>query len=551
MSCNAMLPSFDQIPCPVLVTDRAGVVQSLNQDLLKLLGGVKENWLKNPMENMFSMASRVFLQTHVWPLVLREGQVREIHLQIMNQAKKKVPVYVNCQKAASGGVDICTWVFYVTLERSSYEQELLQARQRADEMAAELTQSERFIRTVADAMPGTIAYWDTELHCQFVNKTYQTWFGKSNEDMQGVAIQTILGSRLFEQNYSYIKKVLNGENQEFERSIEKQDGSMTHGLINYIADIDKKGKIKGFFSLFTDISGLREADAAIRLSASVFEATTEGIIVTDEKSNIISINSAFSKLTGYTPRELIGKNAGILKSDLHEDLFFKSLYQKLDATLFWKGEIWTRRKDGSIYLGRFSVSAIPAQDNVIRRYVGVTADITEQRDKEKKAQFMALHDGLTGLPNRSLLMERVGQLIAASSRQSHQVGLLFLDLDGFKLVNDSWGHGHGDKVLQTVAARLAKLIRPADTVARIGGDEFVILLDNPESQNNVARIASRIIQSVNVPISIDGKNSQIGTSIGIAFYNDQILSPDELLKKADMAMYKAKAAGKNTYHFSN
>lgn len=546
-----MPSNFDQIPCPVLVTDRNGLVESLNQNLLKLLGGVKENWLKKPMENMFTMASRVFLQTHVWPLVLHEGQVCEIRLQIMDQAKKQVPVYVNCQKTAWDSGEICTWVFFVTFERSRYEQQLVQARQRADETAAELTKSERFIRSVADAMPGAIAYWNTELRCQFVNKTYQTWFGKNNQDMQGVAIQTVLGSSLFEQNYPLMKKVLNGENQQFERPMKKQDGSIVDSLISYITDRDVKGNINGFFAVVRDISGLREADAAIKLSASVFEATTESIAVMDEAWNIVSTNKAFSNLTGYSPEEIKGQSVNILKSTGNDKDFFRSVNRQIEARKVWKGEVWCKRKDGSILLTRLSITAILTKDNVVSSYVAMSADITKQRKAERRMQFMSLHDGLTGLPNRSLLMERIAQLIAISARESRHIALLFLDLDGFKQVNDTWGHATGDRVLKAVATRLLSLVRPSDTIARIGGDEFVILLDNPESIDNVKMIAARVIDSVNMPIMVDEQISHIGTSIGISFFRQDNATPEDLLKRADAAMYKAKAAGKNTYQFSD
>ena len=164
---------------------------------------------------------------------------------------------------------------------------------------------------------------------------------------------------------------------------------------------------------------------------------------------------------------------------------------------------------------------------------------------------MALHDSLTGLPNRSLLMERLGQLIAITARESRHIALMFLDLDGFKSVNDTLGHEIGDQVLKTVSTRLLGLLRTSDTLARIGGDEFVILLDNPESRENVAMVASRVIEDVNAPMSFDGKTAHVGTSIGIAFFQNDGMSPAALLKKADDAMYAAKASGKNTFRFSD
>lgn len=277
----------------------------------------------------------------------------------------------------------------------------------------------------------------------------------------------------------------------------------------------------------------------------------EGIMVTDTAAMIISVNPAFTALTGYTSEEVVGQNARILKSGRHDATFFGAMFQQLQATKLWKGEVWNNRKDGSIYLERLSISAICNEAGEVSRYVGVCADVTQQWDKEQLVLHMALHDGLTGLPNRSLLMERVGQLIALSTREPRHIALLFLDLDGFKLVNDTWGHEFGDRVLKAVSTRLLGLLRPSDTVARIGGDEFVILLNNPESRDNVAMIASRLIEEVNAPMSFDGKTAHVGTSIGIAFFTKEVTSPDDLLKNADDAMYEAKAAGKNSYRFSD
>lgn len=228
------MPNFDQLPCPVLVTDRAGVVQSVNQSLLDLVGGVKDSWVSKPMDGMFPMASRIFLQTHIWPMLLREGQVREIRLQLLSDDGKQLPVFVNCQKSTREAMDCFTWIFFVTMERVRYEQELLESRQRAEAMAADLAKSERFIRTVADAMPSRIAYWDTQLRCQFANQAYVTWFGRTPNEMIGLPMQTVLGHQLFEQNLPHVQGALAGTPQEFERTIERPDGSVVYALENYI-----------------------------------------------------------------------------------------------------------------------------------------------------------------------------------------------------------------------------------------------------------------------------------------------------------------------------
>ncbi len=545
------MPRLDQLPCPVLVTDRGGVVQSVNQSMLELVGGSHDRWLAKAMDTMFPMASRIFLQTHVWPMLLRQGHVREIRVQILADGGKQVPVFVNCKKSTLDGIECFTWVLFVGIERSLFEQELLEARHRAEMVSADLAKSEKFIRTVTDAMPGMIAYWDQQMLCQFANQRSLDWFGRTPQEMKGLPIATALGSDLFEKNLPYIRSALAGEAQEFERAIQRPDGSVGHTLAHYIPDLVPNGEIQGFFALLTDISRLREADAAIRLSASVFEATTEGIMVTDTAATILSVNPAFTALTGYSSQEAVGQNARILKSGRHDAAFFAAMFAQLHASRLWTGEVWNTRKDDSMYLTRLCISAICDDAGEVSRYVGVCSDITQQWDKEQRVQHMALHDGLTGLANRSLLMERAAQLVAMAAREPRHMAVMFLDLDGFKSINDRWGHGMGDYVLKHVSTRLLGLVRPCDTVARLGGDEFVILLDNPEHRDNVAIIASRVIERVNDPITFDGEIVHVGTSVGIAFFTEAVASPDGMLKRADDAMYAAKAAGKNSYRFSD
>lgn len=423
------MPSFDQLPCPALVTDASGFVQTLNQDLLLLIGSDKESWLTKPMELMFPMASRIFLQTHVWPMIFRDGNVREIRLELLAAAGNNLPVFVNCQKTTLEGIDRFIWVLFVSIERSRFEQELLEARQRAETIAAALAKSEAFLR-------------------------------------------------------------------------------------------------------------------------SVFEAAIEGIIVTDPAANIVSVNPAFSLLTGYSKEEIVGQNVRILKSNRHDGAFSNAMVQDLKAAKVWKGEVWSKRKDGTTYLEQLSISAICDENDAVLQYVGLCSDITEKWDKEQLIRQMALHDGLTGLPNRTLLMERLGLLIAISRRESRQIALMFLDLDGFKKVNDTFGHSIGDEVLKTVATRLSGLLRNSDTVARLGGDEFVLLLDNPESRENIAEIGSRVISILSEPMHFDGVEAHVGASVGIALFKDGTDSAETLFKRADVAMYAAKAAGKNVYRFA-
>ena len=198
------MPNINEIPCPVLVTDRSGLVLAANQSLLDLVGSTMDALASIAMDQFFPVASRIFLQTPVWPLLLREGAVREIRLQMLTREGAPVPVFVNCQKTPRDSVEHYTWVFFVSFERSRFEQELLDARQRAEDASNELAKSERFIRTVSDALPSMLGYWDTDLLCRFANKPYLEWFGRTPEQIQGMSIAEVLGPQVFERNLPHI-----------------------------------------------------------------------------------------------------------------------------------------------------------------------------------------------------------------------------------------------------------------------------------------------------------------------------------------------------------
>ena len=543
------MPFFDLLPCPVLVTDRSGVIQSLNQELLEKIGGTAGDWVGKPMDALFSAASCIFMQTHVWPMLLREGRIREIRLQMRGMGADAWPVFVNSQQSQGEAGLQFTWVLYVTVERSRFEQELVDARKRAELASKLLASSERFLRTVADALPSMIAYWDAQLCCQFANAAYVEWFGKTPGEMQGLDMRSLLGNALFEKNWQYVQGALQGQPQEFARVLQRPDGSEGHMLANYIPDMDAQGQVTGFISLVTNVSRMWEADEAIRLSASVFEATAEGIVVTDPLGNIVSVNQSFCALTGFRAHEIAGQNVRLFHSDRHDVAFFADMLTQLQENKAWAGEVWSRRKDGSTYLAQLSLSSITDDAGNVTRHVGVASDVTERWDKEQFIQQMALHDSLTGLPNRRLLMERLGQLIAIAARNSRQICVMFMDLDGFKAVNDTWGHDVGDQVLKEVAKRLQALLRGSDTVVRLGGDEFVLVLDNPDSEGGVEIIARRVIANVNEPMVLPGCTARVGTSLGIALFPHHGNTPEGLLKNADIAMYTAKVAGKNVYRY--
>lgn len=429
------------------------------------------------------------------------------------------------------------------------EAELLRAHQQTQEMAATLAERERFINSIADHMPGMVGYWDKSLHSRFANQAYLEWFGRSPQEMVGISIQELLGPALFALNEPYIRRALAGEKLHFERTLTKADGSIGYTLAHYIPDRNPQGEVVGFFVQVNDVSGLKQTELALKLAASVFDNTQEGIFVTDANNTILSVNPAFTRITGYTAAEAIGQTPHLLHSDRHDAGFFREMWQTLDQSGHWAGEVWNRRKDGNLFLEWQAISRIAAAQDQPLRYLSIFHDITELRSQQERIQHLAFYDALTDLPNRSLLMDRLEHQMVLARREKSGLVLMFLDLDRFKEVNDTLGHSAGDALLQAVAHKLQAQVRKSDTVARVGGDEFVILLGAPATQDEIARIAGQLIAVANEPLELRGQTAQVGLSIGIAVYPEDGQTPSSLVKSADSAMYAAKKAGKNTYRF--
>jgi diguanylate cyclase (GGDEF)-like protein/PAS domain S-box-containing protein len=518
---------------------------------MTLVGKTTEQCVEKTMEIFFPPASLIFLQSHIWPMLLRNEPVREIHLKISNARKQSIPVLLNCKRGNFLGVDSYFWTFFVSVERNKFEQELLEARKLAESLAQDLTVQKNFIKSITDSIPSLVAYWDTNLRCHFANKPYQDWFGKLPSTIIGTSMQELLGEHQFNIKVPYFKAALAGEIQIFEYNQTKLNGSVCATLVNYLPDIDAQGQVIGFFSLVNDVTAIKTAELELKLAASVFESTVEGIMVSDATGIILSVNPAFTEITGYSAAESIGQSLLLLKSNHHNQEFYATFWHNLRTKGRWEGEIWNRRKNGENFLEWQSTTLIRGSNNEPVRYVSVFNDITEFWRKDGRIRHLAFHDSLTDLPNRSLLMERINQLIVMAERDERNIAIMFLDLDGFKTVNDNLGHDIGDALLVIVAKKLQRQVRQVDTVARLGGDEFVILLDNPASKEDLEHIATHIIETINEPMDLGGNTVSVGVTIGIAEHASGNHSSVQLVKNADIAMYIAKKTGKNNYQFFN
>src|SRR3989304_4880207 len=301
----------------------------------------------------------------------------------------------------------------------------------------------------------------------------------------------------------------------------------------------------GFNSMVSDIN--KNEQQLHKLSFAV-EQSPNPIIITDIKGNIEYVNSMFIKLTGYTYEEAIGQNPKILKSGIQKPEFYKQLWDTITSGKKWRGEFYNKKKNGEFYWENASISPLTNEKGDITHFIAVKEDITERKKSEETILRMAYHDELTGLPNRALLIDRLNHLLARGRRSKILAAILFLDLDNFKNINDSLGHAEGDNLLKEVTERLIKHTRSSDTLARHGGDEFIILIEDLKRVENITKVVDHIFSEFKEPFVLNGQGCFVTTSIGISIYPDDGEDVDTLLKNADIAMYLAKKEGKNTYH---
>jgi len=290
----------------------------------------------------------------------------------------------------------------------------------------------------------------------------------------------------------------------------------------------------------------RAAVNHIALNAKVFSVSNDGILITDAQSNIVEINPAFTKLTGYTSDEVIGKNPRLLASGKQAQGFYAGMWRTLIEQGYWEGEIWNRRKNGEAFLEKLRIHTIKDFHGRVVNHIGIFTDITLIKMEQETITHQAQHDYLTGLPNRLLFRDRFNQQLALAKRHELKFAVIFLDLDQFKPVNDRYGHFVGDLLLAAVAERLTALVREIDTVSRLGGDEFAILFSEVADQQSVIALADKILNSLEQPFTLENRTIQVSASLGIAMYPEDGSDLDTMMNKADKAMYQAKRSGANS-----
>jgi len=326
------------------------------------------------------------------------------------------------------------------------------------------------------------------------------------------------------------------------------NGERTYHQWTNRAFFDAAGNLVSVQAIGEDITARKRAEESLRITASVFNNIQEGIFITDANNNIVDVNPGFTRITKYSREDVIGKNPKMLGSGQQSKSFYEKLWKSLGDEKYWRGEIWNRRKSGELYAELLSISSICDANGKAQRYVAVFSDISSIKEHEAALTHSANYDALTGIPNRLLLADRMDQAIFQAIRDGSIIAVCYLDLDGFKPINDTMGHKAGDEVLIEVAKRIENTVRGGDTVARLGGDEFVLLLLGLNLDDECFTTIERLLAAIAEPINVNSTTCKLSASIGVSMYPRDADNPDALLRYADQAMYVAKNSGKNRFH---
>ncbi len=385
-----------------------------------------------------------------------------------------------------------------------------------------------------------------------VNASYQRNFGWSREDLVGKTSLEIGFWRNTAERDAWLRAIFNaGLLIDYDVIWKCKSGELRE--VSLSSEIIHLGGQECILTYLTDITERKRSESDLRIAATAFESQ-EGMLVTDAQGVILRVNRAFSETTGYSAEEVVGKTPSILRSGRHDEAFYRQMWQSILESGSWQGQIWDRRKNGEIYPKWLTISAVKDSFGDITNFVATHFDITDRIQAEERINTLAFFDQLTGLPNRTLLQDRLGQLLASGARSNSYGALLFIDLDHFKTLNDTKGHEVGDLLLKEIATRLLACIRETDTAARLGGDEFVVVLGNLGGVRKLAAaaaetVAEKILDAISQPYQLGHIEHRCSASLGVTMFHGNRNTTDELMRQADLAMYRSKASGRGRVHF--
>lgn len=416
---------------------------------------------------------------------------------------------------------------------------------------AALSQQRSFLKTLIQTIPDLIWLKDPKGVYLACNPRFEQFFGANETDIVGKTDYDFLEPQLAQFFINKDKLAIeNGISTVNEEWITfANDGHRELLETTKTPMFDEHGNLIGVLGIGHDVTERKRIEERLRQAASVFEHARESIMITGPDNIILDVNTAFTRFTGYNHDEVVGQNPRFLKSDCHDKAFYINMWQSLNQNGYWHGEIWNRHKCGTIFAGMQTISAVHDENGNVLRYVSLFTDITALKEYQKQLEYIAHYDALTELPNRVLLADRLHQAMELIQQHNSLLAVAYLDLDGFKIINDIYGHEVGDNLLSLLAKRMKQTLRDSDTLARLGGDEFIAVLFDLPTQDASIPILQRLLIAAAEPILINNVNLTVSASIGVTFFPQlEIVDADQLLRQADQAMYQAKQSGKNRYY---
>ncbi|WP_415898144.1 EAL domain-containing protein [Neptuniibacter sp. QD57_21] len=428
-------------------------------------------------------------------------------------------------------------------DRRKAEREVLISRQK-------LNRERGLLKGLIDALPDHIFIKDTQGKYLGCNTAFQDFTGKSEDEITGrTDYELFLEAQAVKnkQEENDVIEQLSSNNQEQWSDNQSGEPILLNTLKMPFWDTD--GKLQGLVGISRDITEERKAQEHILTLSQAIEQSPVSVVITSLDGEIEYVNSTFENVTGYKKEEILGQNSRILKSGRTPIGRYAELWQHLIQGKAWRGEFQNQRKNGEIFWEQAHIAPVYDAEGKTKHYLAVKQDITQQKAQEEKILHQAHFDSLTNLPNRFLSLNRLETMLLEARRKKHSVAVLFLDMDDFKKVNDTLGHATGDKILIEAAKRLEQSVRETDTVGRLGGDEFIVLLNHLESAEQAQPIAQNLVSQFRKALNVDGREIMLTMSVGISVYPSDGTDPAELLRNADSAMYHSKAQGRNSYHY--
>lgn len=535
---------LDNIPDIAWYIDKSGIFQMVNQAFLKLYSCKAEDVIGKTYNDLLDSDTA-------------ERYIKE-DLDVINKNEKKV-LECNVNVDSDGWVET-QWLETILIPAHAPEdpdlcigvigigRDITERKQ----AAFDLKEQQDRLKIYFDLPLIGMAVINEDMLWQDINKKFCHILGYSNDELLQINFNDVIIDNYKDQLNTSFKALANQaiDSIDLELEMQHQNGHTIFTHLIARCPLPPKDQKPYFVIMLDDISQRKQAEHKLHLANKVIECSSEAILITDDKNKIVRVNSAFSQLTGYEEGEVLGKDPKLLRSGRHTHEFYQQMWESMEEVGHWQGEIWDRRKDGSIYPKWMNISAITQEGNGSpNNYVALFSDITKQKKAENQIKYMVYHDTLTGLPNRALLEQRLNQAISSAEIEGTQIAIMQIDLDNFKTINDSMGHYMGDQLLKEVSERLKNNFRNTDLIARIGGDEFVIMLDKLTSLESVEVLAGNIIKLFKEQFYVVNYSMHITPSIGICSYPKDGENYEILLQNSDTAMFHSKKEGRNQYSF--